>query len=230
MKRILRAIALLLDYPSEELKTHISEVREDLNSDPSLSAKERAMLEPLLVSFERDTLLELQVTYSDVFDSSRTMSLNLFEHIHGDNSERGQAMLDLGEEYMQQGYYMQRNELPDYIPMFLEFVSCLPDADARDWLSQPAHVFAVLAQRLDEHKSAYAGLFHLLLKFAGIKPDAKAVQELIARHKKAEEKSIDEEWEEEPITFMATPPKTRTSGIVDRLKAAGKLISSSSDS
>jgi len=229
MKRLLRALALLLDYPSEALQTHIAEVRETLNNEKVLSRTDRAMLEPLLRSFLQQDLLGLQVTYSDLFDSSRALSLHFFEHIHGESRDRGQAMLNLGEEYMAHGCFLQRDELPDYIPIFLEFVSCLPESGVRDWLSQPAHVFAALAQRLDERKSAYAGIFHLLIKLAGKQPDAQAVKELLARNQQAIEATVDEEWEEAPITFMSPQQQVPKSGIIARLKAAGKLIMSSSD-
>ncbi|MCO1335783.1 nitrate reductase molybdenum cofactor assembly chaperone [Microbulbifer sp. OS29] len=229
MKRILRALALLLDYPSESLKAHIAEIRETLESEKLLSSTDRAMLEPLLRSFLQQDLLGLQVTYSDVFDNSRTLSLHFFEHIHGESRERGQAMLDLGEEYIAHGCFLQRDELPDFIPIFLEFASCLPEAEIRDWLSRPAHVFAALAKRLDERKSAYAGIFHLLIRLAGQQPDAQAVQELLARNQQAAEASVDEEWEEKPVTFMTPEHKVTERGIIARLKAAGKLILSSSD-
>ncbi|MFA0813299.1 nitrate reductase molybdenum cofactor assembly chaperone [Microbulbifer epialgicus] len=224
MKRLLRALALLVDYPSKSLKAHIAEVREAVDGEPLLTPTDRAMLDPLLRSFEQQSLLELQVAYSDIFDNSRALSLHFFEHIHGESRERGQAMLDLGEEYIKHGCFLQRDELPDFIPLFLEFASCLPEAEASDWLSQPAHVFAALAQRLDKYKSSYAAIFHLLIRLAGEQPDAQAVQELLARNQQAAKTSIDEEWREEPVTFTTPEQKAPESGLIARLKAAGKLI------
>ncbi|WHI47029.1 nitrate reductase molybdenum cofactor assembly chaperone [Microbulbifer sp. VAAF005] len=229
MKRLLRALALLLDYPSESVKTHINDIRETLDSEQALSSIDRAMIAPLLRSYLQQELLSLQVDYSDLFDSSRALSLHFFEHIHGESRERGQAMLNLGEEYIAHGCFLQRDELPDYIPIFLEFISCLPETEIRDWLSQPAHVFAALAQRLDERQSAYAGIFHLLIKLAGKQPDAQAVKELLARNQQATETSVEEEWEEKPITFTTPQHQVPPSGIIARLKAAGKLIMSSSE-
>ncbi|SHG00557.1 respiratory nitrate reductase chaperone NarJ [Microbulbifer donghaiensis] len=229
MRKTLRALAHLLDYPSETLKAHIAEVRKAIEGEACLSAGNIAHLEPLLQKFERAPLLDLQMRYSALFDNSRALSLHFFEHIHGENAERGQAMINLGEEYIERGYLMTRDELPDFIPMFLEFISCLPVDEARDWLSQPAHVFAVLKQRLDERESEYAGLFHLLLCLADEKPDPQAIRELLARGQESENASVDDSWEEEPVTFMAAHHNKPVSSIVAKLKAAGKLIMTSRD-
>lgn len=222
-------MALLLDYPGESLQAHIAVIRGALEAEPRLSSRACALLDPLLRNFEQKPLLELQATYSDLFDSSRTLSLHFFEHIHGESRERGQAMIDLGEQYIEHGCFMRHDELPDYIPIFLEFVSCLSTEEARDWLSQPAHVFAALAQRLDERQSAYAGVFHLLLHLAGEKPDPQSVRELLAQSRQAQEASVEDDWEEEPVTFVAPRQKTPAGGVITRLKAAGKLIISSRD-
>src|SRR3546814_4523708 len=89
----------------------------------------------------------LQAEYSEFFDRSRSLSLHLFEHIHGDSRERGPAMIDLVEQYVEAGFYLDSTELPDFVPVFLEFASCLDPDAARDMLAQPAHVFDVLAER-----------------------------------------------------------------------------------
>ncbi|WP_295801898.1 nitrate reductase molybdenum cofactor assembly chaperone [uncultured Microbulbifer sp.] len=229
MKRTLRALALLMDYPSETLKAHIAEVRDALDSEASLPAASRTYLAPLLDKFEHLPLLELQIDYSGLFDNSRALSLHFFEHIHGESRDRGQAMIDLGEAYIERGFLMTREELPDFIPMFLEFVSCLSEDEARDWLSRPSHVFAALLQRLEECQSEYAAIFHGLLTMAGEKPDPESVRELVERGRASETKSVDEDWEEEPVTFMASTQGRPVSGVVEKLKAAGKLIMSSSD-
>src|SRR3546814_14527177 len=91
-------------------------------------------------------LLDAQARYVGLFDRSRSLSLHLFEHIHGESRERGQAMIDLVEQYVEAGFYLDSTELPDFVPVFLEFTSCLDPVAAREMLAQPAHVFAVLAE------------------------------------------------------------------------------------
>src|SRR5690606_3059049 len=150
MRLTLRALAVLLGYPSDELKANIAEIRSALTGEGSLGADMLERLEPLLHSYETDDLLELQADYSELFDRSRKLSLHLFEHVHGDNRERGQAMIDLGSQYARAGFFLDTTELPDFIPVFLEYCSCLLPDEAGEMLDQPAHVFAALAERLDE--------------------------------------------------------------------------------
>src|SRR5690606_11489837 len=135
-----------------------------------------------------------------LFDRSRSLSLHLFEHVHGESRDRGQAMIDLGQQYIDRGFIMEAGELPDFLPMFLEFVSCSPAKEAREWLGQPAQVLAALEQRLAERNSAYAAVFHALLALADARPDPAALAEL---REQAEEGSIDEEWEDAPVDFSA---------------------------
>src|SRR3546814_17750670 len=134
MKLTLRALSALLSYPSAELKQHIGEVRQALYAEAALPPEALARLEPLLRSFETEELLELQAAYSELFDRSRSLSLHIFEHVHGESRERGQAMIDLGQHYIDSGFIMQAPELPDFLPIFLEFLSCAPPAQAREWL------------------------------------------------------------------------------------------------
>ena len=148
MKLTLRALAALLGYPSAELKANIGEVRNALACEKALSAADRSRLDRLLRGFAEYDLLDLQAAYSELFDRSRSLSLHLFEHVYGDSRERGQAMIDLGQQYMESGFFLESGELPDFVPVFLEYASCLPGADAREMLAQPAHVFAALAERL----------------------------------------------------------------------------------
>ena len=131
MRLTLRALAALLGYPSAELKANISEVRAAIVQDGLLSVTDFVRLEELLGRFESDELLDLQAAYSELFDRSRSLSLHLFEHVHGDSRERGQAMIDLGQLYVESGFFLAGGELPDFVPVFLEYASCLSAVDAR---------------------------------------------------------------------------------------------------
>ena len=225
MKLTLRAMSALLGYPSAELKQHIGEVREALYEEAVLPADALTRLEPLLQSFEREELLDLQAAYSELFDRSRTLSLHIFEHVHGESRERGQAMIDLGQHYLDSGFIMQAPELPDFLPIFLEFLSCTPPAQAREWLSEPAHVLAALEQRLEERKSPYAAIFHALVTLPGAKPDPAAVAELHARLADEGEKTIDEEWEDAPVNFGAPMQDGGDpTGVIAKIRAARRSV------
>jgi nitrate reductase delta subunit len=226
MKLTLRALARMLGYPSEELQAHAGEIREAIAGEGALPRAARRGLEPLLTSFETEDLLDLQSTYSELFDRSRSLSLHLFEHVHGDSRERGQAMIDLGKQYMESGFFLEANELPDFVPVFLEYASCLPPADAREMLAQPGHVFAALAERLDRRGSPYAGIFHGLVALAEIRPAAAAPAELAAPTPEEDPAKIDEEWEEAPVSFSAGGAHEMggPTGFVAKVRASNRPV------
>jgi nitrate reductase delta subunit len=226
MMMTLRALAALLSYPSEDLKANAGQLRDAFAREQMLTNGGRRRLEPLLARFERDELLDLQATYSELFDRSRSLSLHLFEHVHGDSRERGQAMIDLARQYMDSGFLLEAKELPDFIPVFLEYASCLPMQEAREMLGQPAHVFAALAERLDKRGSDYAGLFHSLVALADTKPDAAAIAQIDENTPKEDPATIDEEWEEAPVSFMSSGAHEMggPTGVVAKIRASNRPV------
>lgn len=223
MRMTLRALAALLGYPSAELLAHAREIGDALDAERALPRSSRQRLKPLLESLATDDLLDLQAQYSDLFDRSRTLSLHLFEHVHGDRKERGQAMLDLGQQYLDRGFMLESKELPDFVPVFLEFASCLEAKEARDMLRQPAHVFAALAERLDQRRSPYAEVLHAIVALAGIRPDATALEELRKSAPSDDASRIDEEWEDKAITFTRPAHEMGgPTGVAARVRAAVK--------
>ena len=227
MKMTLRTLAALLGYPSAELQAHAGELREALRGEGMLAAADRDRLDPLLRSLESDDLLDLQAGYSELFDRSRSLSLHLFEHVHGDNRERGQAMIDLGQQYLANGFFLEANELPDFVPVFLEFASCLPPSEARDTLGQPAHVFAALAERLDKRESCYAAVFHCLVALTGVRPEAEALAEIDQNTPAVDPPEIDDEWEEAPVTFNNSGAHEMggPTGVVAKIRASNRSVS-----
>ena len=214
MRLTLRALSALLGYPSAELKAHISEIRAAITDEAALPGPARRRLGPLLDRLAEGDLLELQADYSELFDRSRSLSLHLFEHVHGDNRQRGQAMIDLGQQYLDRGFMLGSPEMPDFVPVFVEFASCLEPAEARDMLRQPAHVFAALEQRLAERTSPYAAVFSALLDAAGARPDRAALAELEANAPPDDPAKIDEEWEEKAVTFTAPHDMGGPTGVL----------------
>lgn len=223
MRMTLRSLSALLGYPSADLRAHAREIGAALDAEAALPRAIRNRLEPLIARFATGELLDIQGEYSDLFDRSRTLSLHLFEHVHGDSKERGQAMLDLGQQYLDQGFMLESKELPDFVPVFLEFASCLEAKEARDMLRQPAHVFAALAERLDQRQSHYAVVFHAIVALAGVRPDAVALEELRKNAPSDDASRIDEEWEDKAITF--TKPAHEMggpTGLAARVRATVK--------
>jgi nitrate reductase delta subunit len=231
MKMTLRSLAALLGYPSAELKENIGEIRAAITQDGLLRAADLSHLEPLLRNFETQELLDLQAAYSELFDRSRSLSLHLFEHVHGDGRERGQAMIDLGQQYVESGFFLEGSELPDFVPVFLEYASCLSPAEAREVLGEPAHVFAALAERLDKRDAVYAGIFHCLVSLtkARVDPDARAV---VDQNTPPEDGTdIDAEWEEAPVSFneSAAHEMGGPTGVVAKIRASNRPVNESLD-
>jgi nitrate reductase delta subunit len=222
----LRALAASLAYPSPELQAHVGELREAIDREQMLSHAERRRLEPLLRAFETQDLLDLQSAYSELYDRSRSLSLHLFEHVHGDSRERGQAMIDLGKQYVEAGFFLEANELPDFVPVFLEYASCLRPIEARETLGQPAHLFAALAERLDKRGSPYGGIFHALVALSGVRPDAAAVAELQENTPDEDPARIDEEWEEAPVSFSSGGAHEMggPTGVVAKIRASNRPV------
>lgn len=226
MMLTLRALSALLAYPSAELKAHAGELREAIADEQRLSYAELQRLDPLLTGFEAGDLLDLQSAYSELFDRSRSLSLHLFEHVHGDSRERGQAMIDLGKQYAESGFFLEASELPDFVPVFLEYASCLPPGEARETLAQPAHVFAALAERLDKRGSLYGGIFRALVALAGVRPDAVAVAEIDEITPEEDPARIDEEWEEAPVSFSSGGAHEMggPTGVVAKIRASNRAV------
>ena len=224
MRLTLRTLAALLSYPSEELRSHVPDLRAALAEEAALPRHIRQALEPLLDRLERDEVLNSQAAFTDLFDRSRALSLHLFEHVHGDKRERGQAMLDLAEQYMQQGLLLETSELPDHVPVFLEFASCLPRREAMETLAEPAHVLAALEQRLRERGSDYAAVFAAVLALAAAAPDDEALEALQRNAPSDDPARIDEEWEEKAVTFTDAHDMGGPTGFVARMRAKGRAM------
>lgn len=223
MRHTLRVLSLLLGYPSAEVLENIGVLRRALRDERTLPLQATAALDPLFESLRSGDLLDAQTQYSELFDRSRHLSLHLFEHVHGDGRERGQALIDLGQFYIDHGFVMVSNELPDFLPLFLEFLSCLPPDRARDLLAEPAHVFVAIEERLREHGSPYAALFAALSALAATGADEAALQELRARH--SQSRPIDEEWEDAPVDFgRPTLDAKQATGVVARIHAAQQAV------
>lgn len=163
---IYRILSALLSYPQPELIDALPEISQALQAEPA----HQAALQDLLDHLRQTPLLHLQESYVDTFDRSHALSLHLFEHIHGESRDRGQAMVDLLEEYRRHGFEPVSAELPDYVPLFLEFLSLLEPDTASALLGEAIHVLAALGQRLQQRDSLYASALLLLIRFTDIAP------------------------------------------------------------
>jgi nitrate reductase delta subunit len=161
----------------------------------------------LLADLTAMDLYELQERYVLLFDRSRTLSLNLFEHVHGESRDRGPAMVDLLQTYRDGGYDLSSTELPDHLPILLEFLSTGTLEGAREMLDDAGHIIAALAERLQRRESSYAAVLVALAEFAGVEKSSDVVQELLTVKDDDPEdlEALDEIWEEAEVTFGPDP-------------------------
>ncbi|OXT02079.1 nitrate reductase molybdenum cofactor assembly chaperone [Notoacmeibacter marinus] len=207
MDRTLKALSLVLSYPTRELQGAMAEVGAVLASDTRLTAAARRDLRPLIGEMEADDIYDLEERYVMLFDRSRTLSLNLFEHVHGESRDRGGAMVSLVETYREGGFDPATSELPDHLPVLLEFLATRPWAEARAVLADAAHIFEALNERLVRRESAYASVFAALVQLSEASIDRQAVAELMAQPDvdPADLEALDEVWEEAEVRFGPDP-------------------------
>lgn len=201
----LRLLSALLQYPGEELVDAVAALRQALIDDGVLDGRQRAALEPLFAQLAGD-LYVAQEDYIDTFDRGRAHSLHLFEHVHGESRDRGQAMVDLRERYLAAGLEPTTNELPDFLPQFLEYCSVLPPDQARTQLAEPGVVLVALAARLEKRGSAYAPILSALCDIANVERSEDAENALPPPDDSTDLEALDEQWEEEEVRFGASAP------------------------
>jgi nitrate reductase delta subunit len=195
---ILKALSALLTYPTEELLEALDEIAAIIDGEGRLSLEDKRALSALIEDLSVGDAVSTQERYVDLFDRGRKTALHLFEHVHGESRDRGQAMVDLRQVYAHAGYALRGNELPDYLPALLEFLSQRPPEDAREMLSDCAHIVRAIGEALRERGSHYAAVFAALLTIIG-EPGLTAGKR--DDEPAREEKTLDEEWAEEPVIF-----------------------------
>ena len=223
MTKTFKILAALLTYPSAE----ICEVAEDfvplLKEESLLPAPFVKRLGGIITEYRERDLFDLQERYVLLFDRTRSLSLHLFEHVHGESRDRGQAMVDLKAMYEDKGLVIDSTELPDFLPLFLEYLSILPCEEALELLQEPAHVITAIGERLTKRDSSYAAVLEALGTLAG-PADPKVIEALRAEPDDDPEdlEALDAAWEAEQVTFGPGAPEDgcpKISDMLDNLQA-----------
>jgi len=201
-----RVLGLLMSYPTSDVQLHMDELKEALAADGLISSRRLGQLTKFMDALAASDLIEAQETYVGLFDRGRGQSLYLFEHIHGESRDRGPAMVDLTESYKEHGFMMSAGELPDYIPLFLEFLSLLPPDDAQDYLNEVIHIFATIGVKLQDKGSDYHVIFDVIQALASTKVAPEVLAQALEESQAADEsfEALDKEWEEKPA-FTGDP-------------------------
>lgn len=215
----LRALALLLSYPGEQVRAVVPALVAAINDEAALPAPRRAEIQALGADLLRADPMEVESRYVELFDRGRSTSLHLFEHVHGDSRDRGPAMVDLLKTYETAGLRLDGRELPDHLCVVLEFASTQPPRIAKDFLGEMTHILQAIFSALRQRDSAYATLVAAVLELAGQKVEAVPV---------APEESLDDTWAE-PMAFdgcsqrgQAAPGQPQPIQIVRRQPAQGE--------
>ncbi len=203
MALIYRALGLMLGYPTEDQRALIPAILQAVQSEDRIPGPIRRSLTRLGERLAEADTYELQEDYVQTFDRTRTLSLNLYEHVHGESRDRGQAMANLVELYRQHGLEMASQELPDHLPVFLDFLSVVPDDKAASLLGEAAHVLEALAERLHKRSSPYRAVFGALVALSDAAPDSEAVAALLREPEEDPDdlSALDRAWEETAVTF-----------------------------
>jgi len=185
----LRVLGALLGYPGHPLRGALPELGDALDRDCGLSRSRLAELDALMRWMSASDPFEVEARYVETFDRGRATSLHLFEHVHGDSRERGPALVDLQKTYEAAGLRLEGSELPDHLPIVLEFASTQPEAVAREFLGEMAHVLIAIFSALLERESPYASVIAAVLELSGQKVQAVTVPL---------EPALDDAWAEPP--------------------------------
>lgn len=234
--KLLKVISLLMDYPSHELfiDDNLAQCKQLVMHSRLISPEVRQAIANLIDNLKQLGEMEAQARYDSLFERGRSLSLWLFEHVHGESRDRGQAMVDLMAQYETAGFEINAKELPDYLPMYLEFLfnqAIISDdqIQAREGLANISHIVTLLAARLHDKNSPYISLFQSLLQIAG-EPLTLIDEELAKLHKNKTHKpaddtleAIDKEWEEEVVNFLGAEqescPSSQTRQRITSLQA-----------
>ena len=226
MSKTFKALSALLGYPDEALQEAAPELRKVLDEETLLAPERRTALDALIEEIAAEDLFALQESYVELFDRTRSLSLHLFEHVHGESRDRGQAMIDLKTVYEQNGLHLSSSELPDYLPAFLEFLSLRPLEEARTQLGQPAHILTALTERLHKRQSSYASVFEALTALALIASEVPEF-DIVPEGDDADPNdfaALDAQWEEEAVTFGPGATPSCKDRLVAQIRAGRRPV------
>jgi len=210
---VLRALGALLTYPRQELLAALPEIHGVLASSPLLDAVHRQQLDRLIAELSAGDPLDLEQRYVSLFDTGRATCLWLFEHVHGESRDRGQAMVDLKDIYERAGFHLAGNELPDYLPAVLEYLSYRDLTEARDMLGDCAHILRKIGGNLTSRGSPYAAVFDALLVIAA-QPGLELPPAVVTESASAKNVAhVDDDWSEPPAFGPGSPGSAPERGV-----------------
>lgn len=168
MLKIYKILSVLIDYPDDELLSNLEQVKSALDDPQCTNNQERSILHAHIEWMQSLNALELQGQYVKTFDMDSEHTLHLTHHLLGDDRDRGPALVDLQEFYKSTGWQAVETELPDYLPMILEYASTLDELGARVFLRDAVDAISILAENLEKAASPYAKLMRVIEEHANV--------------------------------------------------------------
>jgi nitrate reductase delta subunit len=200
---IFKALSVLLSYPTAAMREALPEIADVVRTSKFVAPRERDALLDLIAELQRGELLTVEERYVDLFDRGRALSLHLFEHLHGESRDRGSAMIELKQIYANAGFELSAKELPDYLPVVLEYLGHRNITEARELLADCGHILQSIGRSLIARQSGYAAVLQALLVIAGEQPiDAAKIPPVRERRE-----NLDRDWAEQPA-FAGTAPNS----------------------
>lgn len=209
-----KVLSCLLDYPTDDLWQAKDELIDVINSSFELSNSHKLQLIEFINDYFSLSLLDAQAMYYQTFEIGNMTSLLLFEHVHGDSRDRGQAMVELIEQYAEQGIELATNQLPDYLPIFLEYLSVLSKADCQKWLNNIALIIHLLALRLEKRESRYQVILQVIYQLSQCELVEQGLQQRVAEEQPDNTtEAIDKAWLETQVLFQGPVNQDKTKSI-----------------
>ncbi|WP_449284512.1 nitrate reductase molybdenum cofactor assembly chaperone [Marinobacter sp. PE14] len=213
--QLLKVLARVLEYPTEELQASKDALIAAVLEDSRLPRQNKEQLLRCVEMLCDGDLLDIQENYVGMFDKGRATSLLLFEHVHGESRDRGQAMVDLMEEYRTNGLEIDARELPDYLPLFLEYLSTRPWDEIQNWLEDIHHILGLLGERLYQRESFYHVVMDSLLNLSGRAANRQELAQIVASEERDDTpEALDKVWEEEMVKFVDDQGSSCSTGSV----------------
>jgi nitrate reductase molybdenum cofactor assembly chaperone NarJ/NarW len=156
-----RIAALLLDYPSAQMLTMTDQLAAAARELPVVLRT--PILDFLLHEFNGADPIRLAARYVDTFDMRRRASLHLTYYAYGDTRKRGMALLRFKHAYRQAGMQLGDDELPDYLPLVLEFAAIADPARGKRLLAEHVPVLELLRLSLQDSGSGYTAILAAVL-------------------------------------------------------------------
>lgn len=167
MLRTYKILSILLDYPTEETISLLPQIMPEVEEEKLLNRVSLRNMLTFIEAVEDLDLLDWKEKYTAQFDYASATSLYLFDHVYGDSRKRGMALVDLKQLYASEGMEIASRELPDYLPVLLEFIAYTQThQQGADLLAEASSVLQKIEAKLKEGNSPYHYLLTILLYLA----------------------------------------------------------------